>query len=314
MRAAVAWASLVFAVACSNGEDVEEPRGAVPDAGPVEDAGSESPAAAERYAIGGEVSGLLGSVTLQLTAPPASDSELVVSKNGTFRFDRELSDRVAYEVSVSEQPEGEFCVVSRGAGKISGQDVDDVEVLCDPTNPGITGIELSVGELSPAFSPSVSRYRVDVPLWVARLTLEPQLVDSDVDVTLGDSVYRGEPLPFDLMLGQNTLEVVALSETGEEQRYILDIHRAMRVVEDAYGKATIPAEMATLGFSAALDGNRTALGAPGHPSGSKGVNGNEANQDAIYSGAVHVFERGDSGWRQQAFIKMPPADAPSTMT
>ncbi len=290
--------ALAFAPACSNGEDVERPSASAGDASVDADAGAGTEKEPGHYFIGGEVEGLTGSVSLQL-----ADEQLQLTKNGAFRFDSTLSDGAAYSVEVAAQPDDEFCVVSRGSGKIAGKDVENVRVVCEPGNPGITGIELSTGELSPGFSPEVTRYRVDVPLWVEHLTLEPALADSDVDVTIGDSEYHGQPLPFDLMLGQNTLEVRAVSEMGEQRRYTLDIHRAMRVVEDAYGKATVPAKTATLGFSAALDRSRTALGAPGHPSAAQGLNGDEANEDALASGAAYVFERGETGWRQEAFIK-----------
>jgi hypothetical protein len=55
--------------------------------------------------------------------------------------------------------------------------------------------------------------------------------------------------------------------------------------------------------SLSADGSTLAVGAVGEDSSATGVNGNQANNGAIDSGAVYVFVRGGSTWSQQAYLK-----------
>ena len=59
------------------------------------------------------------------------------------------------------------------------------------------------------------------------------------------------------------------------------------------------------GFSLALsgDGNTLAAGAITEDSGAQGINGNEKDDAAVSAGAVYVFARTGTTWRQQAYVK-----------
>lgn len=65
------------------------------------------------------------------------------------------------------------------------------------------------------------------------------------------------------------------------------------------------------GFSVAVsaDGTTLAVGASGEDSNATGVNGNQADNSAVDSGAVYVFVRGADGWVQQAYIKASNTEA-----
>lgn len=78
------------------------------------------------YTIGGSISGLTGSVTLQNNGA----DNLVSNANGGFTFATALSDGTAYAVTVSTQPTGQTCTISNGSGTVSGADVTDVGVSC----------------------------------------------------------------------------------------------------------------------------------------------------------------------------------------
>ncbi len=56
-------------------------------------------------------------------------------------------------------------------------------------------------------------------------------------------------------------------------------------------------------FAMALSGDTLAVAAPYEASSATGVNGNQADNSAPYSGAVYVFTRTGSIWSQQAYIK-----------
>ncbi|MGI9305005.1 MAG: FG-GAP repeat protein, partial [Gammaproteobacteria bacterium] len=63
----------------------------------------------------------------------------------------------------------------------------------------------------------------------------------------------------------------------------------------------------SLGLSA--DGNTLAVGARYEDSSAAGINGDQADNLALSSGAVYVFTRTGSGWSQQAYIKASNTEA-----
>jgi hypothetical protein len=77
--------------------------------------------------------------------------------------------------------------------------------------------------------------------------------------------------------------------------------------QQAYLKASNTDENDFLGSSVALDGDMLAVGAQGEASTATGVNGDQSNNEAP-SGAVYVFTRSDTTWRQQAYVKASNTD------
>ncbi len=53
----------------------------------------------------------------------------------------------------------------------------------------------------------------------------------------------------------------------------------------------------------AIDGDTVVIGAPREDSNATGVNGNQANNTAVDSGAAYVFVRSGTTWTQQAYLK-----------
>jgi len=78
------------------------------------------------YTVGGQLSGLSGSVTLQNNG----GDDLVLTADGGFTFSTALNDGSNYDVTVSSQPASQECTVTNGSGTISGADVTDVAVAC----------------------------------------------------------------------------------------------------------------------------------------------------------------------------------------
>jgi hypothetical protein len=64
-----------------------------------------------------------------------------------------------------------------------------------------------------------------------------------------------------------------------------------------------------LGYSVAISGDTAVIGAPYEDSNATGVNGNQADNSALYSGAAYVFTRGAGGWTQQAYLKASNTEA-----
>lgn len=72
------------------------------------------------------------------------------------------------------------------------------------------------------------------------------------------------------------------------------------VVEPAHQQSDSEAEF---GHQVALDGDRLAVAARGDASAATGVGGDPTNEDAPFSGAVHVYVRDGAGWTLEAYIK-----------
>ncbi len=81
--------------------------------------------------------------------------------------------------------------------------------------------------------------------------------------------------------------------------------------QQAYLKASNPAAQDRFGTSIALsaDGSTLAVSATGEDSAAVGVNGNQADNAALGSGAVYVFTRTGTAWTQQAYVKASNTEA-----
>lgn len=86
----------------------------------------------DNYTVGGNVSGLSGTLVLQNNGA----DDLTVRDNGVFAFATDLADGTAYVVSVKTQPTGQECAVSNATGTITAAHVTDVSVSCADTNAG----------------------------------------------------------------------------------------------------------------------------------------------------------------------------------
>ena len=79
-------------------------------------------------------------------------------------------------------------------------------------------------------------------------------------------------------------------------------------VLDAYIKASNASAGDRFGYGLALSGNTLAVGAYWEGSAARGIDGDQSNDDAPYSGAVYVFRRAGSVWVQEAYIKASNAE------
>jgi hypothetical protein len=79
--------------------------------------------------------------------------------------------------------------------------------------------------------------------------------------------------------------------------------------QQAYLKASNTQSSDSFGDSVAIDGDTIAVGATGEDSSATGVNGDQASNGAMSSGAVYVFVRSGTTWSQQAYIKASNTDS-----
>jgi uncharacterized repeat protein (TIGR02543 family) len=73
--------------------------------------------------------------------------------------------------------------------------------------------------------------------------------------------------------------------------------------QQAYLKASNTGAGDSFGCSVAVSGDTVVVGAPHESSSATGVNGNQTNNSAQYSGAAYVFVRTGTVWSQQAYLK-----------
>jgi hypothetical protein len=79
--------------------------------------------------------------------------------------------------------------------------------------------------------------------------------------------------------------------------------------QQAYIKASNTEAQDRFGSSVALAGDTLAVGAYQEDSAATGINGNQADNSAIESGAVYIFTRLGGVWSQQAYIKASNTEA-----
>ncbi len=107
---------IAFIASCGGGGDR--------DAGGGGDAGGTQPTTL--YYIGGNVSGLSGTLVLQNNG----GDDLTISSDGLFEFDTPLSDSESYDVTILTSPNNQNCSCTNEVGVINGADIDDIEVAC----------------------------------------------------------------------------------------------------------------------------------------------------------------------------------------
>ena len=93
-------------------------------------------AAAATYSVGGTVSGLSGTVTLQ----DNGGNDLSVGASGPFTFSTGLASGAAYNVTVTGSPPGQTCSVANGSGTVGTANVTNVVVTC-AANPAGTATD-----------------------------------------------------------------------------------------------------------------------------------------------------------------------------
>jgi len=80
------------------------------------------------------------------------------------------------------------------------------------------------------------------------------------------------------------------------------------IASQAYLKASNTQPGDGFGWAVAIQGNTIVVTAPGEDSAAVGVNGNQADNSAVNSGAAYVFVRSGATWVQQAYLKPSNTD------
>lgn len=84
---------------------------------------------ASAYSVGGTLTGLNGALELSLNG----NTTMLLSLNGPFTFVAPLAADAGYVVTVTQQPQGQICLVDNDSGTIDANNVTTVDVRCDRT-------------------------------------------------------------------------------------------------------------------------------------------------------------------------------------
>lgn len=86
------------------------------------------------YTVGGTVSGLNGTVTLQNNGANSTP----IGTNGSFTFSTPIAEGSPYDSTVQAQPTAQTCTVSNGSGIVGGSNVTNLAVTCVTNTTTIT--------------------------------------------------------------------------------------------------------------------------------------------------------------------------------
>ena len=122
----------------------------------------------------------------------------------------------------------------------------------------------------------------------------------------GDTVVVGAPFEGSNATGVNG-DQADNSAAFAGAAYVF-VRNGTNWAQQAYLKASNSQAEDHFGFSVAVSGDTVVIGAYGEQSNSTGLNGNQNDNGAPYSGAAYVFVRNGTNWIQQAYLKASNTD------
>lgn len=121
----------------------------------------------------------------------------------------------------------------------------------------------------------------------------------------GDTIVVGAPGEDSAATGVNGDQTNnSLAQPGEDgagAAYVF-VRQGTNWTQQAYLKASNTG-FDGFGAGVVISGDTIAVAAPGESSDASGMNGDQDNDRALYSGAVYLFVRNGTNWTQQAYVK-----------
>jgi len=180
------------------------------------------------YTVGGTVSGLTGTVTLQNNAA----DDLVIDADGSITFATAVTDGSTYVVTVSTQPASQTCSVTNGSGTISGTNVTNVIVTCSVgTDATLSALALSAGGLSPTFASGTSSYTLSTSSATTTVTATVNQAGATITVN-GTAVASGAAsASIPLAVGDTDITIIVTAQDGSTtQSYSITVTRGAEIV------------------------------------------------------------------------------------
>jgi trimeric autotransporter adhesin len=181
----------------------------------------------------------------------------------------------------------------------SPPDADEPDATDDPTA-RLLSFEVTPGQLSPPFSPTLNNYALDLPLFTQSITVKATALDPGATLLLNTSPFANvvdAPVPIPPGLSKVDLNVRA--PNGGTNRY--------RVFVTTGGVVTYVKPHNThlgmaFGRAVAVAGTTLAVGAPDDKSVGTGPLTGDIPIGMTSTGAVFVYVRGDR-WRREVTLK-----------
>jgi len=173
---------------------------------------------------------------------------------------------------------------------VSGPDASVSGPDASVGDPSLSGLSVSNSILSPAFSPATTVYAVKVPFWVDAVQVTATAVDRNATLQINGVMVASGAASAPIGVGAGpTMITVLVQAPGEVQKsYDLVLMRSPSGTD--YLKASnTEANDRFGGSSISLSGDTLAVGAYGEAGNATGVNGNQADNSALTSGAVYVY-------------------------
>ena len=175
-----------------------------------------------------------------------------------------------------------------------------VGFLFSVPDPSLSALAVSAGTLSPAFAPATTVYTLVLPQRASSVQLTPTAADPTATIQVNGVPVVSGAASAAIAVGSGVSMInVVVTVKGVTRTYGIAAMQA----SPSYLKASNTGAADWFGYSVALSGDTLAVGAPYEFSGATGVNGNQADNSASYSGAVYVFVRTGTTWAQQAYLK-----------
>jgi len=114
---------------------------------------------------------------------------------------------------------------------------------------------------------------------------------------------------YSVSLSGDTLAVGAFREGDDSGAVYVFTRSGTTWTQQAYIKASNAEAGDEFGISISLSGDTLAVGAFNESSSATGIDGDQEDNSALYSGAVYVFTRSGTTWTQQEYIKASNTDA-----
>jgi hypothetical protein len=243
------------------------------------------------YTIAGTVSGLTGT---DLVLQNNGADSLSITANGSFTFSTAIADGEAYDVTVKNNPTGQFCRIDNSAGAVAGGNVTNVAVTCSSSD--FTWVQDAYLKASNAESGDY--FGLSVAISGSTIVVGAYQEDSSqTTITNTDGTASSDN---------------SASNSGAVYVFKRDANGDW--IQDAYLKASNSQADDNFGYSVAISGSTIVVGAYGEDSNQTTITNTDgsasADNSAAGSGAVYVFKRdGGGNWIQDAYLKASNAEA-----
>jgi hypothetical protein len=235
---------------------------------------------APTYSVGGTVTGLTGSVSLQNNG----GSAIAISVNGTFSVATGLAAGTAYSVAVSAHPELQTCDVANGSGTANG-DVSNITVTCaDVARPALALDVQQIKTFRFTWTPSsgITRYRL---LEDAGGNAGFTPVGADLDSSVSNTFDHLVPL-YQRLSARYVMQACGASRCIDSATVSVSGNLAAAI---GYLKTSPVMPDAVLGTNLAISADGTTLAVQAGGETSVGSD----------SGVVYLFRRSGLGWTQE---------------